>query len=93
METHASHSMLMKALATLGQRPPAELARMAGGPAVKDSLVLGDENIEIEMLVAWDDAAHDAVRITGHARGPGVGPHGHLQESVVARVRGSDANG
>jgi hypothetical protein len=90
METHASHSVLMKALATLGQRPPEELARLAGGPAVKDSLVLGGEHIEIEMLVAWDDAAHDAVRITGHARGAGVGPHGHLQESVLAPVRGID---
>ena len=90
METHASHSVLVKALATLGQRPPAELARLAGGPAVKDSFVLGDEDIEIEMLVAWEDATRDAVRITGHARGPGVGPHGHLQESVLAPVRGID---
>jgi len=49
METHASHSVLMKALATLGQRPPEELARLAGGPA-----------------------------------------HGHLQESVLAPVRGID---
>jgi len=90
METHASHSVLMKALATLGQRPPEELARLAGGPAVKDRLVLGGEDIEIEMLVAWDDASHDAVRITGHARGPGVGTHGHLQESVLAPVRGTE---
>jgi hypothetical protein len=87
MDTHASHSALAKALATLGQRPPAELARLAGGPAVKQNVEVGGERIEIEMLVAWDDAAHDAVRITGHARGPDVGSHGHLQESVVAPVR------
>ena len=90
METHASHSVLMKALATLGQRPPGELARLADGPAVKDRVAVGGEDIEIEMLVTWDGAAHDAVRITGHARGPGVGTHGHLQDSGLAPVRGTD---
>ena len=89
MESNAPRSALIKALATLGQRPPAELAGLAGGPALRQALDVGGERVEIEMLVAWDDASHDAVRITGHAHGP-EGMHGHVQESLVARVRDAD---
>ena len=86
MESNAPHSALAKALATLRQRPPGELADLAGGPALRQVLDIGGDRVEIEMLVAWDDDSHEAVRITGHAHGPGEGLHGHVQESVVARV-------
>ena len=93
MQTSDAYSALVKELELVRQLPAQELAALAGQPALERVLELAGERVELEVLVAWQDKAHTAVRITGHARGPSTWHHEHLQESITVAIASGASNG
>ncbi|MBX9402547.1 hypothetical protein K4L06_14650 [Lysobacter sp. BMK333-48F3] len=84
--------MLAGKLEAVRQLPAQELAALAGGPALEWSVDLAGEQISVEVVVAWEDPIHSAVRITGHARGPSTWHHQHLRESIRVAIAQSGSD-
>ena len=93
MQTSDAYPALVKELEAFRQLPAQELAALADGPALERFVDLAGERVSLEVLVAWRDHAHSAVRITGHARGPSTWHHEHVQESITVAIPPGASNG
>lgn len=89
MHTSDAYAALVKELEAVSALATADLVALAGKPSVERFVAVAGEPVALELVVAWRDDRHDAIRITGHARGPSTWHHEHLQESVVVKLTSS----
>ena len=85
MHSTDAYAALAKELDAFRQLQWKELVALADAKelASERSAEISGEPINLEIVVAWLDKEHAAIRITGHARGSSTWHHEHLQENVI----------
>ena len=93
MKTADAYTLLLRELEAIRDLPEPELVALVGRAATTHVVDVGDEPIEIEVLVTWRDGTYRAVRVVAHARGPSTWRHEYLQEAMTIAVSPGAATG
>jgi len=86
MQRAHAYSALASELEKWRTIPPAELVALVGAPPVQVAVRHGDEEIEIEVAVAWEGFKKRAVRVEGTANGPSSWRLERMKESIVVAL-------
>lgn len=78
-----AYKLLSTRLEALRGEGYAALARRADHPGVTETVRIGDEQVEVEMVVRWQDRVHGTLRVSATALGPSTWMTQRLEESLV----------
>ena len=93
MHSGSAYTVLAEVLTTWQSKSPSELVRLVSSPPLLFETQLGNERVEVEVRVAWDNASETVVVVEATAYGPSTWATQRASERVRVKVVSEEGAG